>query len=216
MSGQATADIRTLDSGYSREIRALLFQTYRHDSTFAWVFEAEREGYEQRVLATVRQRVKQHFLQDLPALGLLLDDRLVGVALIAPPQRRLGVTESWAWRMRMVIDTGLDCTRRYLEYHDAVMACVPTDAVHVLPMLGLHTDFEGAHFAGQLLAAVHDWCAEDPHSEGVVLDTGNPHYLDFYERNGYQQIGEIAVGPVLEHVFMHPSPQLVERMVAEG
>ena len=215
MSGQATADIRLLDRGYSREIRALLFQTYRHDATFAWVFEAERSGYEQRVLATVRQRVKQHFLQDLPALGLLLDDRLVGVALIAPPQRRLGVTESWAWRMRMVIDTGLDCTRRYLEFHDAVMACVPTDAVHVLPMLGLHTDFEGAHFAGQLLAAVHDWCADDPHSEGVVLDSGNPHYLEFYERHGYRQIGEIAVGPVVERVFMHPSPQLVERMVAE-
>ncbi|WP_213881589.1 GNAT family N-acetyltransferase [Pseudomonas sp. dw_358] len=216
MSGQAVAEIRSLDRGYSREIRALLFQTYRHDATFAWVFEAERSGYEQRVLATVRQRVKQHFLQDLPALGLLLDDRLVGVALIAPPQRRLGVTESWAWRMRMVIDTGLDCTRRYLEYHDAVMACVPTDAVHVLPMLGLHSDFEGAHFAGQLLAAVHDWCAVDEHSDGVVLDTGNPHYLDFYQQNGYQQLGEIAVGPVLEHVFMHPSPQLVERMVAEA
>lgn len=216
MTGQATADIRSLDKGYSREIRALLFQAYRHDATFAWVFEADREGYEQRVLATVRQRVKQHFLQDLPALGLLLDDRLVGVALIAPPQRRLGVTESWAWRMRMVIDTGLDCTLRYLQYHESVMACVPTEAVHVLPMLGLHTDFEGAHFAGQLLGAVHDWCAEDEHSQGVVLDTGNPHYLDFYQRHGYQQIGEIAVGPVLEYVFMHPSPQLVERMVAEA
>jgi GNAT superfamily N-acetyltransferase len=202
MPGNATADIRLLDSGYSREIRALLFQAYRTDSTFAWVFEADREGYEQRVLATVRQRVKQHFLQDLPAIGLLLEERLVGVALIAPPQRRLGVTESWYWQMRMVMDTGLDCTRRYLQYHEAVMACVPTDAVHVLPMLGLHSDFQGAHFAGQLLAAVHDWCAEDEHSDGVVLD--------------YTQLGEIEVGPVLEHVFFHPSPALLIRAEAEA
>ncbi|EPM78717.1 hypothetical protein A249_34415, partial [Pseudomonas syringae pv. actinidiae ICMP 18804] len=93
-----TGEIRQLDSGYSRETRALLFRAYRHDPTFAYLFNAEREGYEQRVLATIRQLVKQHFLQNQPALGLFLEDRLVGVALIAPPLRRLGVTESWAWR----------------------------------------------------------------------------------------------------------------------
>jgi GNAT superfamily N-acetyltransferase len=215
MSGLATAAIRQLDSGYSREIRALLFQAYRHDAAYAWIFEAEREGYEQRVLATVRQRVKQHFLQELPALGLLLGERLVGVALIAPPQRRLGVTESWAWQIRMVLGTGLDCTQRYLQFHEAVMACVPTDAVHVLPMLALHGDFQGAHFATQLLTAVHDWCAVDEHSEGVVLDTGNPHYQAFYDRQGYSRIGEVNIGPVVEQVFFHPSPAVLEGTTAD-
>jgi hypothetical protein len=42
----------------------------------------------------------------LPAIGLLVNDRLIGIALIAPPQRRLGITESWAWRLRMVLSTG--------------------------------------------------------------------------------------------------------------
>ncbi len=61
----AIADIHMLDRGYSREARSLLYQAYRHEPTFGYLFEAERPGYEQRVRATVRELVKQHFLQDL-------------------------------------------------------------------------------------------------------------------------------------------------------
>ncbi|BAP44999.1 GNAT family N-acetyltransferase [Pseudomonas sp. 21LCFQ02] len=204
-------DIRQLDSGYSRETRNLLFQAYRNDPNFSYVFNAQRAGYEQRVKATVRELVKQHFLQDLPALGLFVEDRLAGVALIAPPQRRLGVTESWAWRLRMVLSTGLSCTQRYLDYYNAVLACLPTQAVHVLPLVGLDPAYQGQvlgqRLSERLLQALHDWCAVDEHSRGVVLDTGNPRYLEFYKQQGYEQIGEVAVGPIREHVFFHPSPR---------
>jgi len=211
---EITAQIHLLDGGYSREARSLLYQAYRHEPTFAYLFEAERPGYEQRVRATVRERVKQHFLEDLPAIGLLVNDRLIGIALIAPPQRRLDVTESWVWRMRMVLSTGFRCTRRYLEYQQAVLACLPSNSVHVLPLLGIHPQFQGQHYGEQLLMAVHNWCAEDPHSQGVVLDSGNPRYLEFYKRQGYEDIGEIAVGPIREHVFYHSNPQMLQTAMA--
>lgn len=203
----AAAEVRLLDGGYSREARSLLYHSYRHEPSFAYLFESERPGYEQRVRATVRELVKQHFFQELPALGLFVEDRLVGIALIAPPQRRLGITESWAWRLRMVLRTGFRCTQRYLEYYNAVLACLPSDAVHVLPLLGIHPQFQGQHFGEQLLEAVHQWCAVDETSLGVVLDTGNIRYLEFYKRQGYEEIGEVAVGPIREHVFFHPNPQ---------
>ncbi|NNG65401.1 GNAT family N-acetyltransferase, partial [Pseudomonas fragi] len=79
-TSNAASQIQMLDSGYSREARSLLYQAYRHEPTFRYLFEAQRRGYEQRVRATVRELVKQHFLQDLPALGLLVNDRLVGNA----------------------------------------------------------------------------------------------------------------------------------------
>lgn len=206
----AIAQVHLLDSGYSREARSLLYHAYRHEPTFAYLFEAERSGYEQRVRATVRELVKQHFFQELPAIGLLVNDRLIGIALIAPPQRRLGITESWAWQLRMWLGTGFRCTRRYLDYHQAVLACLPSASVHVLPLLGIHPQFQGKHYGEQLLEAVHNWCAEDPHSQGVVLDTGNPLYLEFYKRQGYEEVGEVAVGPILEHVFFHPNPQVLQ------
>lgn len=211
---EITAQIHLLDGGYSREARSLLYQAYRHEPTFAYLFEAERPGYEQRVRATVRERVKQHFLEDLPAIGLLVNDRLIGIALIAPPQRRLDITESWVWRMRMVLSTGFRCTRRYLEYQQAVLACLPSNSVHVLPLLGIHPQFQGQHYGEQLLLAVHNWCAEDPHSQGVVLDTGNPRYIEFYKRQGYEEIGEVAVGPIRERVFYHSNPLMLQTAMA--
>ncbi|MFP3847859.1 GNAT family N-acetyltransferase [Pseudomonas sp. W5-01] len=203
-----TAEIRQLDSGYSRETRALLYLAYRQEPSFAYLFESCRSGYDHRVKATIRALVKQHYLQDLPALGLFVADRLVSVALIAPPQRRLGITESWAWRIRMLMTTGLRCTQRYLEYYHAVLACVPSEAVHVLPLFGVHPDFQGRHYGERLLLALHDWCAQDRNSQGIVLDTGNVDYLEFYNRQGYEEIGEVAVGPVREHIFFHPNPQV--------
>jgi GNAT superfamily N-acetyltransferase len=203
-----TAEIRQLDSGYSRETRSLLYLAYRQEPSFAHLFESGRSGYEHRVRSTIRQLVKQHFLQEMPALGLFVADRLVGAVLIAPPQRRLGITDSWAWRIRMLMSTGLRGTQRYLEYYHDVLACAPSEAVHVLPLFGVHPDFQGQRYGEQLLHALHDWCAEDKNSEGIVLDTGNGHYLEFYQRQGYEEIGEVAVGPVRERIFFHPNPHV--------
>lgn len=208
------AEICMLDSGYAREARSLLYHAYRHDPTFAYLFEAERPGYDQRVRATVRELVQQHFVEDLPAIGLLIDDRLIGMALIAPPQRRMDITESWSWRMRMLLSTGFRCTKRYLEYHEAVITCLPPGPYHVLPLLGVHPQYQGQQLGEQLLEALHNWCAEDASSQGVVLDTGNPHYLAFYQRQGYEEIGQVAIGPIIEHVFFHPSPQLAVKASA--
>lgn len=200
-------EIRLLDSGYARETRSLLYHAYLNEPTFAYLLESGRPGYEQRVRATVRELVQEHFFEEQPAIGVLIDDRLVGVALIAPPQRRLDITESWGWRLRMLLTTGFRCTRRYLDYHAAILACLPPGRFHVLPLLGVHPQFRGRGLGGKLLNALHDWCAEDPNSQGLVLDTGNSRYLDFYKRQGYQQIGEVKIGPVLEHLFFHPNPQ---------
>lgn len=208
MPEATTVDTRIclLDDGYSREVRSLLYHAYRHEPTFAYLFEGQRAGYERRLRVMIREWVRQHFSLQLPAVGVLVEDRLVGVALIVPPLRRLGVADSWLWRLRMILGTGLRCTRRYLDYQAALASCLPSEQVHVLPLLGVHPQFQGQLYGEQLLQAVHDWCAEDTETQGVVLDTGNAHYLAFYERQGYQEIGEIAVGPIRERVFFHPKP----------
>lgn len=196
------ARICMLDAGYRREVRSLLYHAYRHDPTLAYVFEAHRPGYEARLRVMMREWVRQHFALQLPGIGLLVDDRLVGLALIAPSLRRLGVADSWAWRLRMTLGTGIRCTRRYLDLQSALSTCLPEGRVHVLSLLGVHPRFQGKGYGEQLLQTVHDWCAEEVDSQGVALNTGNAHYLGFYQRLGYQEVGEIAVGPIRERVFL--------------
>lgn len=207
MPDRLPAQVRLLDSSYTREVRSLLYHAYRHEPTYAYLLEADRPGFDQRVRATVREWVTQHFAQELPAIGLMVDDRLIGAALIAPPRRRLGITDSWRWRLGMLLTTGLRCTRRVLDYHSAVQGSLPPGQYHLLPLLGVHPQFQGQNRGEQLLEAVHQWCAEDTQSRGVVLDTGNRRYLEFYRRQGYEEVGELAIGPVVEHVFLHPNPK---------
>jgi GNAT superfamily N-acetyltransferase len=116
--------------------------------------------------------------------------------------------------MRMLLSTGFRCTKRYLEYHEAVITSLPPGPYHVLPLLGVHPQYQGQQLGEQLLEALHNWCAEDASSQGVVLDTGNPHYLAFYQRQGYEEIGQVAIGPIIEHVFYHPNPQLAVKASA--
>jgi len=208
----APAEVRLIDGGYSRECCSLLYQAYRRTPTFSYLFEAERPGYEQRVRATVRELLSRHFADDLPALGLLLGERLLGVALISPPQRRLEITESWGWRMRMLLTAGFHCTQRYLDYHEAVIACLPPGSYHMLPLIGVRPEFQGWHYGRQLLGALHRWCGDDSNSRGIVLDTGDPHHLAFLRRQGYQEVGQVTLGPVCEHILLHSNPgALAER-----
>lgn len=206
MSSPPHAQVCMLDSGFAREVRALLYNAYLREPIYAYLFDAERLGYERRLKSMVREWVRQHFNFKLPAIGLLVDDRLVAVALIVPPQRRLGVADSWAWRLRMILGVGLRSTRRYLDYQGALSTWLPTEQVHVLPLLGIHPAFQGQHYAEQLLQVVHDWCAQDPYTQGVVLDTSNPHAVAFLERQGYQVLGEVTLGPIVERVFFHAAP----------
>ncbi|MFC0712148.1 GNAT family N-acetyltransferase [Azorhizophilus paspali] len=188
----ASAEVRLIDEGYLRESCSLLYQAHRYTPTFAYLFESDRPGYEQRVRAVVRE---------------LLGERLIGAALISRPQRRLEITESWSWRMRMLLTAGFRCTRRYLDYHEAVIACLPPGAYHILPLIGVRPKFQGRHYGEQLLGVLHRWCAVDSNSRGIVLDTGDPHHLDFLHRQGYQEVGQVELGPVREYILIHPNPQ---------
>lgn len=62
------------------EARSLLYNAYRHEPTFAYIFEAQRPGYERRLRVMVREWVRQHFYLQLPAIGLLVEDRLIAMA----------------------------------------------------------------------------------------------------------------------------------------
>ncbi|MBA1192751.1 GNAT family N-acetyltransferase [Pseudomonas entomophila] len=199
-----------LDRGYRRETRALLFEAYRREPVVGHLLDADRPGFERRLRTVIRAWVRQHYYLQLPALGLMVGDDLIGVALITPPLRRLGVTDSWIWRLWMWSGVGLRRTRRYLDYQWAINGCLASPQVHLLPWLGIDPRFQGRHYGEQLLQAVHAWCAEDTDSHGVVLATGNAHYLDFCLQQGYEEVGEVALGPVRERVFHHPLPLSAE------
>ncbi len=126
------SDVRLLDDGYSREVRSLFYHAYRHEPTFAYLMDAQRAGYDQRVRACVREMVERHLGEELPAIGLFIDDRLVAAApaswrdaggdLSVPPDAREKPCLSGAWRHKTRMSGG--SRRRPRKSGRAPPACV--------------------------------------------------------------------------------------------
>ncbi len=200
----AEPTIVRLDQSSVGEAKSLLYNAYRYEPTFQYLFDAGKPGYDQRVRATIREGVELHFSMGQEAIGLVHEDSLVAVAFISRPDIRLNLVEQFSWRIRMMLTAGFSATNRFIEYHEGVMACLPKGVSHRLPLLGVHPKHQSKGFGRALMGAVERICREDPRSCGIGLDTGNSRYLKFYESLGYQKVGEVRLGKVVETVLFKP------------
>jgi len=207
MNSTATAttsrtELVRLDHTALNEAKAVLFQAYRHEPTFEYLFDAGKPGYEQRVRATIRELINLYLELDQDALGLLQDETLVGVAFIGSPALRLDLPRRLNWRFRMILTAGWSSTRRYIDYHRQIARLLPEGQFHQLPLMAIQPKYQGQGLGRKLIQAVEKVCGTDPHTSGLVLDTGNSRYLDFYHSLGFEEIGEIQLGKVTEHVLL--------------
>jgi len=197
----AEPELVRLDPGALGEAKSLLYNAYRHEPTFQYLFDAARPGYDQRVRATIREGIELHFANQQDAIGLVSEGALVAVAFISRPELRMNLADQLNWRVRMILTAGLSSTRRYIEYHRQVTECLPSDVHHHLPLLGVHPQHQSRGYGRQLMLAVEKICRESPRSAGIGLDTGNSRYLKFYESLGYRKVGEVKLGKVSENVL---------------
>ncbi|WP_166263637.1 GNAT family N-acetyltransferase [Marinobacter caseinilyticus] len=190
-----------LDGTAISEAKSILFQAYRHEPTFHYLFDHRRPGYDQRVRATIRELINLYFDLKQEAIGIMLDETLIAVAFIGDPDLRLNLTEQLSWRLRMVLTTGFSSTRRYLDYHEQIKALLPQPLAHQLPLMGVHPKYQDRGIGRLLLETVERLCAENPRGSGLVLDTGNSRYLQFYESMGFRSLGRIQLGEYEDYVL---------------
>ncbi|HEA52195.1 GNAT family N-acetyltransferase [Marinobacter antarcticus] len=196
-----------LDVSALNEARSILYDAYRNEPTFQYLFNHRKPGYNQRVRATVRELVDLYFELDQEAVGVMVDDTLVAVAFIGDPDLRLNLADQFSWRIRMVLTAGFASTRRYLDYHEKIRAMLPQPLAHQLPLMGVNPKYQNRGHGRLLLHAVQRLCADNPRGSGLVLDTGNSRYLPFYESEGFRSLGKIRLGDFEDHVLfreVHP------------
>jgi len=204
--GVQEAQLVKLDRSALSEAKSILFHAYRHESTFQFLFDSARPGYDQRVRATLRESLELHFAQVQEAIGLVDQDQdvLAAVAFIGSPEARLTLADQFNWRVRMMLTAGLTATKRYMEYHEQVQGCLPQDTYHHLPFIGVHPKFQGKGYGRSMMKVVEGICRQSPKSSGIGLDTGNARYIRFYQSLGFEKVGEFRLGGMTEVVLFKP------------
>jgi GNAT superfamily N-acetyltransferase len=194
-------EIVRLNHSASREAKAILVHAYKQTRIFKYIFESQKPGYLQRVRASIRALMELHLDMHQEAIGLVVKGRLVGVALLGIPEMRVNLASHWGWRLKMIMTTGLNCTSRYIDYHQKVNEIAPFESFNQLPLLGIDSSFQGKGLGRLLLKSIIQIAFENPSSSGILLDTGEEAYLPFYEGLGFNILGKIDEGEFDEYVL---------------
>lgn len=190
-----------LDGSARNEAISILVNAYRSEPTYQYLFNHRKPGYQRRVRATIRELIDLYFELNQEAIGILADDTLVAVAFIGEPELRLDLADQISWRIRMVLTAGYASTRRYIDYHERISALLPQQQTHQLPLMGVNPAYQKKGYGRLLLKSIEALCADHPHGTGLVLDTGNSHYLPFYESEGFRSIGTVLLGDFEDHIL---------------
>jgi GNAT superfamily N-acetyltransferase len=200
---QATeAQVVRLESNAIAEAKAILCRAYKNEPAFQYIFDKNHPGYDQRVRATIRELIEQHFSNKQSVIGIALKGQLVAVALLGGTGDRMGLVSRLNWRMRMLLTTGFECTARYIDYHTQIQACLTAGQYHELPLLGVDIKFRHRGYGKQLINAIEQICKESPRSVGIALATVNAQYLDYYHHLGYKMVGQVQLGDCIENVLL--------------
>lgn len=196
-----SSTIVRLDISARNEAISILVNAYRDEPTYQYLFDHRKPGYQRRVRATIRELVDLYFELNQEAIGILANDTLVAVAFIGEPELRLNLTDQISWRLRMVLTAGFASTRRYIDYHERISALLPQQQTHQLPLMGVNPAYQNKGYGRMLLKTVEKLCEDNPRGAGLVLDTGNNHYLPFYESEGFRSIGTVQMGDFKDHIL---------------
>jgi len=198
VSAESNLDIRAtyLSAEELRLAASLLFQSYHDDPVFLEIFKSDKEGYEQRLRASIREELTAFMQAKQPMVGLYLGESMVGVACLNSPDDSVTSERFWHWRLKMLLSAGYFSTKKMIEKEQKVMAAVPLDKFHMLSFIAIHPLHQHHGFGQHLMAAVNTVLKEHGDSEGVAVYATSGKFRRFFEEVNYQFVKDITVGQV--------------------
>ena len=205
LSVDSNLDVRATYLG-AEELKlaaSLLFQSYHDDPVFLEIFNSEKEGYEQRIRASIREELSAFWQAKQPMVGVFLGDLLVGVACLNSPDDSVGTDRFWHWRLKMLLTAGYFSTKQMIEKEEKVMAAVPLKKFHMLSFIAIHPLHQNHGFGHYLMAAVDTVLKEHGNSEGVAVYATTGKFRAFFENANYEFIQDVSVGKVSGALMVH-------------
>jgi GNAT superfamily N-acetyltransferase len=182
---------------------SLLFQAYHDDPVFLDIFNSNKEGYEQRLRASIREELSAFWQAGQPMVALYLGDSMVGVACLNSPDDSVGSERFWHWRLKMLLTAGYFSTKQMIEKEKKVIEAVPLEKFHILSFIAIHPLHQHHGFGHYLMAAVNTVLEEHGDSEGVAVYATSGKFRDFFEDSDYKFVKDLTVGKVSGALMVH-------------
>ncbi len=182
---------------------SLLFQAYHDDPVFLDIFNSNKEGYEQRLRASIREELSAFWQAKQPMVGLYLGDSMVGVACLNSPDDSVESGRFWHWRLKMLLTAGYFSTKQMIEEEKKVIDAVPLEKFHMLSFIAIHPLHQHHGFGHYLMAAVNTVLEEHSGSEGVAVYATSGKFRAFFESANYQFVKDVTVGKVSGALMVH-------------
>ncbi len=182
---------------------SLLFQAYQDDPIFLDIFNSHKEGYEQRLRASIREELSAFWKAKQPMIGLYLGESMVGVACLNSPDDSITSDRFWHWRLKMLLGAGYFSTKQMIEKEQKVISSVPLDKFHMLSLIAIHPLHQHHGFGHYLMAAVNTVLEDHEDSQGVAVYATTGKFKAFFEDTNYQFVKDVTVGKVSGALMVH-------------
>ena len=182
---------------------SLLYQAYHDDPVFLEIFNGDKEDYEQRLRASIREELGVFWQAKQPMVGLYLGEAMVGVACLNNPEEGVGSDRFWHWRLKMLLSAGYFSTKQMMEKEKIVLESVPLEKFHMLSFIAIHPLHQQHGFGHYLMAAVNTVLEEHSDSQGVAVYATTDKYRKFFQDVDYELVKEVQVGKVSGSLMVH-------------
>ncbi|MDC0601806.1 GNAT family N-acetyltransferase [Aliiglaciecola sp.] len=186
---------------------SILYQAYHDDPLFMDIFDANDDGYEQRLRSAIREELNAFWTAKQPMVGLFEEDRLLAVACLISPNSAFGPGRFWHWRLKMLLTAGFFGTRQMVEKEQRVRDHIPHENYHMLSFIGVHPDHQHRGLGHVLMGAIDSILLDEPTSEGVGVYVTLPKCLSFFNDGHYEHVEELGVAHITGQIMFRPRPE---------
>lgn len=216
-----SCEIRPLNSNEVTAALALLQSGFHADPTMAWCFESERPGYEDRLAGYLRTGHAWHTGAGFPVWAAVeptsgaqptsaakptsaAQPTLSAVAYVATADVEPAPDQVRILEEQLVSACGARSAERFARYNEAVEAVAPEAPADTVALIATHEEWRGRGTGTAMMRAIIEASEASRASSGVLLDTGNPRNLRFYERLGFASVATVELESLREHVLFRP------------
>ena len=179
-----------------RVAASLLYQAYKRDPVFLEIFGGQKDGYEQRLRAAIREELTSFWQAEQPMVGLYNGPTLEGVVCLSRMKKGDDVGRYWHWRLKMMLTAGYVSTRQMLEKERKVAEAVPYTEYLMISFVAVHPRYQNRGLGQVLIRAVNTVLGDCPEAQGVVALATRPEYEVFLQRQGFEPINTLQVGSI--------------------